>query len=115
MITKTIVFVMLVACSMCFRCLTTHEMNSPPVLPNNISDIDQTFGFLTSYFVLPLLIIAEDRKDYSSEANSASPNNSAASYHLFLKANGVVRFLFGLLFCLSLDSSQANYIWIDPF
>ena len=115
LITKTIVFIMLVLCSMCFRCLTTHEMNSPPIFPEEISNLDKTFGFLTSYFVLPLLIIAEDRKDYSSEANSASPYNSASSYQLFLKTNAIARFLFGLIFCLSLNSNQTNFIWIDPF
>ena len=74
-----------------------------------------TFGFLTSYLVVPLLCIAEDRVDYSISSQCKSPENSAQSYNLFVRYSGIVRFLFGLTMCLKVAASPTNQISIDPF
>ena len=66
LLTKAIMFIMLASMSVLYSCMSTQdEFNSPPIMPEKFSDIDVTFGFLTSYFVVPLLCIAEDRVDYS--------------------------------------------------
>ena len=78
LLTKTIMFIMLASMSVLYNYLggAGNNLNLPPIFPDTISDIDVTFGFLTSFFVLPLLHIAEDRIDYS-QASSVAPVNSA--------------------------------------
>ena len=116
LLTKAIMFVMLASMSVLYTFLGSQRvMSAPSILPEKISDIDMTFGFLTSYLVVPLLCIAEDRVDYSSPSQSHSPVNSAQSYSLFVRYSGVVRFLFGLIMCMKVAASPTNQISIDPF
>ena len=112
LMTKTIVFLMLISCSIIFCGLSSSELSIPSIFPAKISNLDQTFGFLTSFFVLPLLQIAEDTRDYS-QTLSDSPERSAQSYSLFVKYTGVARLVFGLLVCLTLTGS--GILVIDPF
>lgn len=115
LLTKVVVFAMLAVCSLMTQCLTTKQLTLPSIFPESISNMDQTFGFLTSYFVLPLLIIAEDHKDYSNE-HTSSPENSAQSYNLFVRMSATARFIFGLVICVTLTSGvNGNFIKIDPF
>lgn len=102
---------MLGTCSVIFTGLSSTQFTVPSMFPSEISNLDQTFGFLTSFFVLPLLKIAEDTKDYS-KALSDSPERSAESYSLFVKYTGVARLCFGLFVCFTLIG---NNLLIDPF
>ena len=102
------------SCSLMFTTLNSKMTNVPPMSPDNPGDVDTTFGFLTSYMVLPLLIIAEDRKDYSV-ADSNTPANSTMSYRLFTAYSGVARFIIGLILCFSISQALGNEITLDPF
>ena len=106
---------MLVSISVVFCSLTSTQVTIPPFFPEKMQHIDQVFGFLTSFFVLPLLKIAEDRKDYSL-TTSSSPENSAQSFSLFIKYSGMIRFAIGMLLALTVTPiSESNFIPIDPF
>lgn len=113
LMTKVIAFVMLASCSIIWSSMN-YSINLPSFWPETMAGIDSTFGFLTSYFVLPLLIIAEDRRDYSSP-HTSSPANSTTSYTLFLYISGFVRYGIAMLLCLTIAASATNYIEIDPF
>ena len=60
--------------------------------------IDDTYGYFSSYLILPLLAIAEDKRDYSAPSDNSAQIGSSA-YNLFLKYNTFVRLLFGGLLC----------------
>ena len=107
LVTKAIMFSMLAICSLLFCSFTVEETNFPSFFPESIRHLDQTFGFLCSYLVIPLLVIAEDRIDYSQE-HSISPQNSAQSYSLFVKYNSVIRYVFGLVICLTMATGYQN-------
>mmetsp|Transcript_47825 Transcript_47825/g.63217 ORF Transcript_47825/g.63217 Transcript_47825/m.63217 type:complete len:132 (-) Transcript_47825:608-1003(-) len=64
--------------------------------------------------VLPLLIIAEDRKDYSIPG-STTPANSKLSYGLFSGYSGLARYAIGLILCFSVAASGKNEVGLDPF
>ena len=61
--------------------------------------IDDTYGFFSSYLILPLLAIAEDRCDYSERGSTAAGNGTEA-YTLFLKYNTFARLMFGAMLCV---------------
>ena len=113
--TKAIVFVMLNAFSVIWSLLKNRQQtNLPNFWPESIGNFDQTFGFLISYFVLPLLLIVEDRKDYS-RSQSASPEDSSQNYQLFARFSLVLRYLVGLVVCLHVVASEKNELQLDPF
>ena len=68
--TKFIAFMMLLSGSLLFKFILSKPEINPPKLFN--WDIDSTYGFLVSYLIVPLLQIAEDRKDYTMH-RSRSP------------------------------------------
>ena len=97
------------SCSLMWTTLSGSFEHVPPMSPNNPGDVDTTFGFLTSYMVMPLLIIAEDRKDYSV-ADSPTPTNSTHSYRLFSGYSGLVRYAIGLILCFTVAAGAQNEI-----
>ena len=116
LITKTTMFLMLATTSLLYTFMGSDSSSFyvPPFFPEKLSDMDVTIGFLSSYFVVPLLCIAEDRVDYSN-ASSPAPANSANSYHKFARYSGFARYLFGALMCLKVAASPTNHISLDPF
>ena len=115
LMTKMMMFVMLISISIMFCSLTSSTILFPPILPEKISNMDQVFGFMTSFFVLPLLKIAEDHRDYAIPS-STSPVNSAQSFSMFVKYSGLARFAIGMLLALTVAANtETNFIPIDPF
>ena len=87
----------------------------PSLSPENPQDVDTTFGYLTSYMLLPLLIVSEDRKDYS-KADSVSPSNTSESFKFFAVYGGTIRYIIGLITSLALASGSSSLeINLDPF
>ena len=80
----------------CSYSLNRHQAQLPPAAT---WAIDDTYGFFSSYLILPLLAIAEDRCDYS-ERGSRQAENSTKSYTLFLQYNTFSRLMFGGLLCV---------------
>jgi hypothetical protein len=110
--TKLIALFMLLSCSVLFKFLLTTPALNFPYLFN--WDIDSTYGFLVSYLIVPILQIAEDRKDYT-RARSNSPENSAVSFKYFLSLSCIVRVSFALLMCLTVATNQRDIFILDPF
>ena len=76
--------------------------------PDNPGDVDTTFGFLTSFMVLPLLAVTEDRRDYSG--SSTVPGATTQSFRRYTAYSGVARYAVGLILCFMVALGAQNEI-----
>lgn len=109
---KLSAFFMLLMCSVLFKLLLAGGNFNPPKFIN--WDIDSTYGFLVSYLIIPLLQIAEDRKDYTLQT-SRSPENSAVAFNYFCGISSSVRLLFGFIMAFTVAANQRDIFVLDPF
>ena len=87
---------------------------SPPLSPDNPADVDTTFGFLTSFMVLPLLTVSEDRRDYSIKG-STIPETTTTSFRRYTAYSGIARYFVGLILCFMVTLGAQNEVQLDPF